>query len=225
MEINAEKRKELGKANKSLRNSGKIPGVIYGKGMESIPVILNYIDFKKIWDKSGETDLIDIKLGTETYKTLIKNIQHDPVSGQISHTELYKPDLTVKIEVQIPVEVIGEDANEFVKSGEAMIFYVVDEITVKALPTNLPHSFEIDATNLQIGEGVAVSQLNYDKENVEIMDLEEDDFVIRLDKMEEQKEEEVAPVAEEDVIANIEATAEKKPEEGEEGAAESKDKK
>lgn len=225
MELIAEKRKELGKANKSLRNSGKIPGVIYGKGMESIPVILNYIDFKKIWDKSGETDLIDIKLGTETYKTLIKNIQHDPVSGQISHTELYKPDLTVKIEVQIPVEVIGEDANEFVKSGEAMIFYVVDEITVKALPTNLPHSFEIDATNLQIGEGVAVSQLNYDKENVEIMDLEEDDFVIRLDKMEEQKEEEVAPVAEEDVIANIEATAEKKPEEGEEGAAESKDKK
>ena len=218
MELIAEKREKLGKANKSLREEGKIPGVIYGKGMESIPVSFGYLAFKKIWDKSGETDLIDIKLGSEIYKILIKNVQHDPVSGKISHTELYKPDLTLKIEVKIPVEVIGEDKNEFVKAGEAMVFYVVDEITVKALPMDLPHNFTVDVTNMAIGEGVTVAQLNYDKEKVEIVDLEMDEFVIRMDKMEEQKEEEeVAPVSEEEAIAGVEAIAEKKPEEGEEG--------
>lgn len=221
MELIAEKREELGKANKGLRNEGKIPGVIYGKGMESVPVTFDYKAFKKIWDSSGETDLIDIKVGTEIYKTLVKNIQNDPVSGKIFHAELYKPDLTEKIEVQIPVEVIGEDDNEFVKSGEAMVFYVVDEITVKALPMDLPHNFTIDATNMAIGEGVKVSQLDYHKEKVEIVDMEADDFVIRMDKMEEHKEEEeVAPVTEEEAIAGMEAVAEKKPEEGEEGAEE-----
>jgi large subunit ribosomal protein L25 len=223
MELVAEKREKLGKANKSLRIEGNIPGVIYGKGMESVPVTFEYKAFKKIWDKSGETDLIDILVGSETYKTLIKNVQYNPVSDKISHVELYKPDLTEKIEVEVPVEVIGEDDNEFVKSGEAMIFYVVDEISVKALPMDLPHNFTIDATNLNIGEGIKVSQLNYDKEKVEIVDLEENEFVIRLDKMEEQKEEEVvAPVTEEEAIAGMEAMAEKKPEEGEEGEEEDK---
>jgi large subunit ribosomal protein L25 len=221
MELIAEKREKLGKANKGLRRERKIPGVIYGKGMESVPVTFDYLPFKKIWDMSGETDLIDIKVGTETYKTLIKNIQHDPVSGKMSHAELYKPDLTEKIEVQIPVELIGEDDNEFVKSGEAMIFYVVDEIAVKALPMDLPHNFTIDVTKMNIGEGVTVAQLDYDKEKVEIVDLEANEFVIRLDKMEEHKEEEeVAPVTEEEAIAGMEAVAEKKPEEGEEGAEE-----
>jgi large subunit ribosomal protein L25 len=225
MELVAEKREKLGKANKSLRNEGKVPGVIFGKNMESIPVTFSYDAFKKIWDKSGETDLIDIKLGSHIYKILIKNVQYDPVSGKISHVELYKPDLTVKVEVQIPVEVIGEDNNEFVKAGEAMVFYVVDEVTVKALPTDLPHNFTVDVTNMVIGEGVTVAQLNYDKEKVEIVDLEMDGFVIRLDKMEEQKEEEeVAPVSEEEAIAGVEAVAEKKPEEGEEGEESEEDK-
>lgn len=218
MELVAEKREKLGKANKGLRNEGKIPGVIYGKGMESIPVTFNYDAFKKIWSKSGETDLIDIKLGSDTYKILIKNVQYNPVSDKIDHTELYKPDLTEKIEVQVPVEVIGEDKNEFVKAGEAMIFYVVDEITVKALPMDLPHDFTVDVANMAIGEGVTVAQLDYDKEKVEVIDMETTDFVIRLDKMEEQKEEEeAAPVTEEEAIAGMEAIAEKKPEEGEEG--------
>ncbi len=218
MELVAEKREKLGKANKSLRNDGKIPGVIYGKGMESIPVTFAYDAFKKIWDQSGETDLIDIKLGSQIYKILIKNVQYDPVSGKISHTELYKPDLTVKVEVQIPVEVIGEDKNEFVKAGEAMVFYVVDEITVKALPMDLPHNFEVDVANMAIGEGVTVAQLNYDKEKVDVVDMKMDEFVIRLDKMEEQKEEEeVAPVSEEEAVAGVEALAEKGLEEGEEG--------
>lgn len=218
MELIAEKREQLGKANKSLRNEGKIPGVIYGKGMESIPVVFSYDAFKKIWDQSGETDLIDIKLGTQTYKILIKNVQYDPVLGSISHTELYKPDLTVKIEVKIPVEVVGEDANEFVKAGEAMVFYVVDEITVKALPMDLPHNFTVDVIKMAIGEGVTVAQLNYDKEKVEIVDLKMDSYVIRLDKMEEHKEEEeIAPVSEEEAVAGVEALAEKKLEEGEEG--------
>lgn len=226
MELTAEKREKFGKANKSLRNYGQIPGVIYGKGMDSISITLDYDPFKKIWDKSGETDLIDIKLGSQTYKILIKNVQYDPVTGKMSHAEFYKPDLTEKIEVQIPVEVIGEEKNEFIKANEAMVFYVVDEVTVKALPTDLPHNFTIDVSGLAIEEGVKVSQLNYDKEKVEIVDMDADDFVVRLDKVEEQKEEEEAvPVTEAEAIEGMEATGEKKPEEeGEEGEEKPDDK-
>ncbi len=220
MEIIAEKREKFGKAAKSLRTKGFIPAVIFGPKMDSVPVSVGYDAFKKIWDRAGETDLVDIKVGTANYKVLIKDTQFDPVTGQIIHTELYKPDLTEKIEAQIPVEVVGEEQNELIKVGEAMLFYVVDEITVKALPTDLPHEFKIDISNMGVtGEGVKVSQLDYDKEKVEIVDLEPEDLVIRLDKVEEQKEEEevVAPVSEEEAVAGVEALKEKEPEEGEEG--------
>lgn len=223
MEINAEKRKELGKKTRFLRYEGNLPGVIYGKKMESIPVSLDYDSFKKVWDRSGETDLIDIKVDTHSYKVLIKNIQLNPVSGKIDHVEFYKPDLTEKIEVQVPIEVMGEDKNEHIKSGEAMLFYVVDEITVKALPMDLPHEFTIDVSQMEVGQSITVKELNYDKDKVEIVDLEIDEHVIRLDKMEEQKEEEVAPVSEEEAIAGMEAIAEKKPEDEEEENKEDKE--
>jgi len=215
MEINAEKRKELGKKTRFLRYEGNLPGVIYGKKMESIPVSLDYYSFKKVWDRSGETDLIDIKVDTHSYKVLIKKIQLNPVSGKIDHVEFYKPDLTEKIEVQVPIEVMGEDKNEHIKSGEAMLFYVVDEITV--------HEFTIDVSQMEVGKSITVKELNYDKDKVEIVDLEIDEHVIRLDKMEEQKEEEVAPVSEEEAIAGMEAIAEKKPEDEEEENKEDKE--
>jgi large subunit ribosomal protein L25 len=226
MELIAEKRKELGKATKTLRIDGFVPGVVFGKDFKSLPVTMEYVKFKKAYDQSGETDLIDLKVGTETYKILIKDTQFDPVTGSIIHTGLYKPDLTEKTETQIPVEVIGEDSNELIKTGAGMIFYVVDEITVKALPMDFPHAFIIDVSKMDVLDtGITVAQLDYNKEKVEIVDLEPEDLVIRLDKMEEQKEEvEVAPVSEEEAIAGVEATKEKKPEEGEEEAGDDKKK-
>jgi len=222
MELTAQKREKLGKATKSLKEEGFLPAVIFGPNMDSISVTLNYDSFKKIWNQAGETDLIDVKVDSTNYKVLIKNAQFNPVTGKLIHAELYKPDLTEKIEAQIPVEVVGEEQNELIKAGEGMIFYVVDEITVEALPTDLPHAFTIDVSQLSVlGEGVKVSQLDYDREKVEIVDLEQDDLVIRLDKIEVQVEEEVvAPVSEEEAIAGVEALKEKVVEEGEEGKGE-----
>jgi large subunit ribosomal protein L25 len=247
MELIAEKRKKLGKENKGLRAEGYIPAVIFGKNMESLPITLKYADFSKVWNESGETDLIDVKVSdgeekgekatkgekaakTETYKILIKNVTYGPVSDKIIHAEFYKPDLTVKTEAQIPVEVIGEEANELIKTGEAMVFYVVDEITVKALPMDLPHAFVIDIAKItQVGEAVLVSQLEFNREKVEIVDLEAGEPVIRLDKVEAPvEEEEVAPVSEAEAVAAVEATKEKVAEEGEEedgeGGKDGKDK-
>ena len=218
MELIAEKREKLGKETKSLRKEGKIPAVIFGKKIESVPVTLETEGFRKLFNKAGETDLIDLKLDSKNYKIRIKNVQFNPVSGKIDHAELYVPDLTEKMEADIPVEVIGEEQNELIKVGEAMVFYVVDEITVKALPTDLPHAFIINVAELvNVGEGVTVAQLAYDKDKVEIVDLKPEDFVIRIDKIEvKEEEEEVVPVSEEEAVAAVEALEEKEPEEGEE---------
>lgn len=219
MELNAQKREKTGKAVKSLRHEGLLPAVIFGKGLESANITINKNDFIKTYNEAGETTLIDIKLeGDGTEKVLVKDVTYEPVSGAISHVGFYKPNLKEKTSAYIPVEVVGEEANALIKSGEAVILTLMDEIEVEALPTDLPHKFEIDVTNLsELGSGVTVAELNYDKSKVEILDLEPDTMVLKLDYAQSLETEEEAEVSEEEALAKIEATEEKK-EEAEEGS-------
>jgi len=216
MELIAEKREKLGKASKSLKKKGFMPAVIFGKGLESQSITVPQVDVEKAYNSGGETTLIDIKIGNQTEKVLFKEVQEDPLSGKIIHVGFYKPNLKEKTEAQVPVEVIGEENNEFLKKGEAIVLILANEIAVEALPMDLPHAFTIDVSNMQIGDTVTAAQLSYDTSKVSLVDLEAEDMVIKLDKIEEQVEEEVA-VSEEEALEKIEATEETAAEEGEEG--------
>lgn len=217
MQLKAEKRQELGKATKFVRRANLIPAVIFGKGMASVAITFGYNDFNKVYQASGETDLVDIVCGEDKYKVLIKEVQLNPVTDKISHVGFYKPDLTVKIEAQVPVEVFGEEENELIKNGVAIALQLLQEITVEALPEDLPHEFRVDISKLmEIGQGITISQLDYDKEKVAIPDLDPTEMVVRLDEVTiEEEVEEV--VSEEEAIAGVEATKEKPEEEDEEG--------
>lgn len=218
MQIQAKKRETLGKKNKYIRRGGEIPAVIFGKGMESVNITVDYNTFEKTFRQAGETDLLDVVVEKEKYKVLVKDVQHNPVTTKISHAALYKPDLTVKTEAQVPVEIVGEDTNELIKSGAALALQLLQEVTVEALPEDIPHHFVIDVSGLnEIGQGVTVSQLDYDKEKVSIPDNDPEEMVVRIDEIVIQEEEpEVAPVSEEEAIAGLEATAEKPESEKEE---------
>jgi large subunit ribosomal protein L25 len=227
MELKVKKREILGKKNKYIRRENEVPAVIFGKGMDSISISADYNSLEKVYQEAGETDLIDILLDSNKYKVLVKDIQTDPVSDKISHVSFYKPDLTIKTEAQVPVEIIGEENNELLKSDPtAIALLLLQEITVEALPEDIPHSFEVDVSNLnEFGMGVNISQLDYDREKVSIPDLDPEETVVRIDEIviEEEPEEEV--ISEEEAIAGVEATEEKEEgeEEGEEGGEKSKE--
>ncbi len=217
MQLQAKKRETLGKKTKYLRREGEIPAVVFGKGIDSVNLTLDYNSFDKTYRQTGETDLIDIVAGEEKFKVLVKDVQYNPVTTKISHVGFYKPDLTIRTEAQVPVEVIGEENNELVKSGAAIALQLIQEITVEALPEDIPHSFTIDVSGLtEIGQSINVSQLNYDKEKVSIPDIDPEEDLVRIDEIVVQEEVEEAPVSEEEAIAGLEATEEKKEEETEE---------
>ncbi|MFZ2664493.1 MAG: 50S ribosomal protein L25 [Patescibacteria group bacterium] len=224
MQLKAEQREKLGKATKYIRRENQIPAVIFGKGMDSAAVTLGYTDFNKVYQESGETDLIDITCGDKKYKVLIKDVQFDPVSDKISHVGFYKPDLTEKIEAQVPVEVVGEDINELIKSGVAIALQLLQEITVEALPEDLPHEFKVDVSTItEVGKGITIADLDYDKEKVSIPDLDPTEVVVRIDEV-VVEEEPIEEVSEEEAVAGVEAT-EEKPEEETEGVESPQDKK
>ncbi len=216
MELNGQKREILGKASKGLKTEGLVPAVIFGKGLESTNITISKNDFIKVYREAGETGLIDIKIDGTNEKVMVKEVQYDPVYGAPIHVGFYKPNLKVKIKVAIPVEVVGEDKNELIKGGEAVIAVLIHEIEVEALPTDLPSEFTVDVSKLAtIGDEITVADLNFDKSKVEL-ELTPETVVLKLDKIELAAEEE-PEVNEEEAVANLEATAEK-PETEEEGS-------
>ena len=210
MELNAQKREKTGKAVKSLRKEGFIPGVIFGKKLDSLNISVDKNSFIRVFRDAGETTLIDVKIeGNGIEKVLVKDVSYNPITDEIIHIGFYKPNLKEKTGASIPVEVIGEENNTLIKNGDAVILMLLSEIEVEALPTDLPHKFEIDVTNLsEIGTGVTVAELNYDKSKVEIVGLEEDALVLKLNYAQSLETAEEEEISEEEALAKIEATEE-----------------
>jgi len=221
MEIQAQKRETLGKKSNIYRKQRQTPAVVYGNKIESTPLVVDTLDFIRVYKKAGETTLIDLKFNDGSEKVLVKEVQIHPVTMNPLHVSFHKVDLTEKIRANVPVEVTGEEECEVIKSGEGMLLVLLNEIEVEALPTDLVHSFQINVSHLnEIGDGIAISELEYNREKVEIVNKEEDEFIVKIDHAEMEEEPEEEELSEEELVAGVEATEEK-----EEGEEEPEDKK
>ncbi len=221
MQLIGQKRELLGKKVKYLRNDRQLPSAIFGKGKESISISVNSLDFAKVFSEAGETSVIDLVIDGASHPVLVKDVQVHHITGAPIHVGFYEVNLLEKINANIPVEIINEEENELVKSGEALVLTLVHEIEVEALPTDLPDKFEVDALKLVDMDAVITTKdLVFDRAKVEITDLEEDEVIAKLDYAQMLEEEEPEVVDEAAAIAGIEALAEKPEVEGEEGEKE-----
>lgn len=220
LSLQAEERKVLGKKVKNLRKDGKLPGHVFGKGVETEHVSVDRKTFLKTFQEAGETGLIDLKIsklvadavGAEKVKpVMIRGVQYDPISGEPIHIDFYHVNLAQKVKVPVPLVLIGEQP-ESVHLGETIVLQTLNEVQVEALPTDLVEKIEIDITSLKnIDDAITVGQLNYDKSKLTI-DAAEDEIVVKLApavtaEMEKLLEEEAAEAAA--VVAETEEGAEK----------------
>jgi len=144
-EIKAEIRTVLGRRVKHLRKAGLVPATVYGHKFESLSIQFNGLELQKIYDKVGESGLIELLVGSDKYNILFRNPQYSPVESEIVHIDCYKVNLKEKISAFIPIELIGEAPA--VKDGNTLVS-ITDEIEVEALPTELPEKIEIDISIL-----------------------------------------------------------------------------
>ena len=223
LSLNADERKVVGKKVKALRKDGKLPGHVFGKGVDGELVAVQQVDFLKTFKIAGETGLIDLKIGTEKVRpVLIRDVQYDPITDLPIHIDFYQVNLSEKVKVSVPVLQTGEPP-EVVHLGEAIVLQTLNEVEVEALPTDLPEKIEVDISQLkQIDDALTLGQLQIDRDKITIhADLEE--IVVKLApavsaEMEKLLEEEAAQQAA--VVAEEagEVSGEAKPAEGEEVA-------
>lgn len=217
--IKVEARKILGKKVKKLRSEGLVPANIFGKGIKSIAVSVDLKEFQKAFRESGETALLDVKLGSEVYPSLIHNLQRDPKRDFVIHVDFHKVNLKEKITTAVPVVLEGE--SQVVKSGEGLLLQTINEIEVECLPTDIPAHIVINAEKLtEVGQSVHVKDLKVDRDKVAITNDPEE--VVVTVQTAEMKEEVLEPVI---TPEDVEATAEKGEVEGEEAATPAEEKK
>lgn len=210
--LKVEKRGENSATMAALRQSGSIPGVVYGAHHEATPISIASVAFEKILQEAGEATIVSLTGLGESLPTLIHEVDLDPLTNHPRHVDFYAVTKGEKVQVAIPVVFIG--VSPAVEDG-ANLVKVLHEIEVEADPMNLPHSFEIDISVLQVvDDQIRAKDINLPAGVALITEPEE--VIVLVQAVVEEKEEAVAPAD----IASIEV--EKKGKEEEEETEEKK---
>ena len=216
MQLKAAPRQPLGKRSRRMLREGKLPAIVYGHNTEATAITLDKLEFQKVFVKSGRTHLVDLILdGDRTEKVLVREIQTHPRRLGPIHVDFYQVNLQEKIEVEVPVRLVGESAP--VKSGDGDVLQPMHSIRVECLPSDIPESFEVDISSLEeIEAELRVSDIKVPS-GVTVLDSPEE-LVVKIVHKRELKVEEEVPSAEAAVPAEGEVAAEGEAPAGQEAA-------
>lgn len=163
----AQKRTVLGRKVKTLRREGLIPAHVFGHKIKTIHVQVNASDFSKVFEKVGETGIIGLSVDGEKRPVLVRNLQTHPVSDKLLHIDFYQVNLTEKVKVDVPIEVVGESPAVEKKIG--LLLTPVSEIEIEALPTDIPEKIEVNVAKLEdVGDEIKVKDLVLDQAKIKI---------------------------------------------------------
>ncbi len=154
--IKGSERESVGKkATKALRNAGKVPCVVYG-GEKPLHFSADEIAFKKlVYTPNAHTVKVDLEKGDKV-KAVMQDIQFHPVTDRILHVDFYQLFDDKEVTMEIPVRLHGSSPG--VRNGGRLLFRN-RKLTIKALPDHLPDFFDIDISNLKIGDNILVESL------------------------------------------------------------------
>ena len=167
--LKAEKRdlKPKGK-NNFLRRQGKIPAVVYGGSKKPIPLSIQEKDFQKaIHTRAGANAIIRLTHPEGTDTVILKSVHRHTVTHKTLHLDFQRISLKEKIEVRIPLRVVGEAPG--VKLHGGILEHILRELPVRCLPTEIPDYIELDVSHLEIGHGISIQELKIPK-SVEVLE-------------------------------------------------------
>jgi large subunit ribosomal protein L25 len=217
--LTAQKRTVFGRKVKNLRKEGFIPAHVFGHKIKTTHVQVKANEFSKVFEKVGETGIVDLAVNGEKKPVLIRNLQVHPVTDEPLHIDFYQVSLTEKVKVNMPVEIVGESPAVAKKIG--LLLTPVSEIEIEALPTDIPEKIEIDVAKLEnVGDEIKVKDLNIDRAKVEI--LTDPELVVA--QVGELVTKEMEAVEAEIEAEQAESVAEAAPEEGAAAAVEGEEK-
>lgn len=170
--LHAVARQDVGKgASRRLRHGDKVPAIVYGANKEPQSVVLEHREvMHSLEDESFYTSILTLDVDGKEEKVILKDLQRHPYKPRITHADFYRINESEKLTMLIPIHFIGEDVAVGVKIGGGVIFRLLNEVTVRCLPKDLPENVTVDISKLELDETLHLSDL-VAPAGVEFLDL------------------------------------------------------
>lgn len=167
--LEVEKREEKGSnASRRIRARGDVPAIVFGGGLDSVPIVVNR---KKVIEllqgSAGGNAVFLLKVGKDERHAMIREMQVDPMKGQIEHIDFQRIIMTETVQVDVPIELEGIPVG--VRIDQGVLDFVSREISVSCLPGDIPTGFTLDVSEMKIGQHLEAKDLDI-PENVELLD-------------------------------------------------------
>ncbi|MDQ6745014.1 MAG: 50S ribosomal protein L25 [Actinomycetota bacterium] len=146
------------RAVRRLRRTGHVPGVVYGGGQDPIAFQVEARELRQVLAHAGAVIDLKVDAGRAT-PVVLKDLARHPVSGETMHLDLLRVRLDEVIQSTVVLELTGVEEAPGVKEG-GVLEHVTRELTVEALPTDIPDTLQHDASALQVGDTVTLSALS-----------------------------------------------------------------
>jgi large subunit ribosomal protein L25 len=158
IELSAEPRSVVGKKVRFLRRQGLVPANVYGHAA-STAVQVAEREAERAIKQAGRTHLVALNVpGAEPTTVLVKNWQRHPFRGHLLHVDFYRIAMTEKLQVDIPLRLVGEAPAVRLTGGT--VFQPISTVQIECLPGDLPNTIEVDISALvDLDSAVHVSDL------------------------------------------------------------------
>lgn len=175
---------------KRLRDSGYVPAVFYGKQIDPMTVMVKASEFRDFLSKHGRNVVFNADLDNgKSFPALIKDIQMGVIKNEYVHVDFQQISLTEKVQMNVPVRLIGREA---VERAEGIVVQQIDEVIVLCLAQDIPQVIDVDISYMGIGDSLTAGELKL-PEGVTLV-TEPDDLILSIasgmEEMEEETEDE-----------------------------------
>jgi large subunit ribosomal protein L25 len=154
-------RERLGSAeSRRLRKEGLVPGVLYGSG-EPVAICIAERELRRaLTGAAGLHSILDVEIDGkgQTHASILKEYQVDPVRGGVTHVDLQEVRLDRAIQASVSVQLLGGDDAPGVREG-GVLSQPLREVTVEALPLEMPEHIDLDVSGMEIGGTLRISDL------------------------------------------------------------------
>jgi large subunit ribosomal protein L25 len=181
-QVSAEARTALGsRANKRLRDAGKLPGVVYGHKEAIIPVTLPKKEVVGYLNHGQH--LFDIAIDGKSEKVLIKEVQYDHLGIEVIHVDFARVSLDEKVELTVSIELKGEPKSDI----EGVLQQIMNEIEIECLVTDIPDIIRVNVSEMKLDDVIHVKDLKLPPGVKALAD--EDQIVVQLKEVVEESTE------------------------------------
>ncbi len=157
-QLPAEQRTELGSgAARRLRRAGRLPAVLYGHAIEPAHLSVDRIRFEQLLGKGAR--VVSLVINGSEARALIKDLQYDALGSDLLHADFQRLVSGEKVEVAIPVELLGEPVG--VRRDGGVLDHLRKEITVSCLPGQIPGTIRVDVRELGIRDDITIGDIEW----------------------------------------------------------------